>query len=195
MIEPMKWGRIMGSYENAHHPYDGATPAQELERLTNLTSFSNQLVLKLRNEFTEACDEHLREEYSRDLGNAFSTELWMDLYPRQNEGSDTVIVFRFPGATRGHIKVNPYTCQITEVKFYQEVAIAESIGCYKESVLALEQEFTGHYFDGDSGLLIRALLSDGAYYYMDSTLRAKYLDSGLGNLADMLNNPTDGGAL
>lgn len=186
-IDPY-WDLFSGitEWDVAPRAYDGCTPDEGLERLKTFRSLHGFHYMKIRNEFTEACDEHLLDSYmpeDRDLlGLGLGTELMVDSSLEVKDYTIT-IPFRFPGATRGHITMGINSCQIIDVKFY-DIATMPGIGCYKESVLKLAELFKGHYFKGDSGLLIRAYVEPVRFTYWDSRLREDY-----GNTT---SDPTEG---
>lgn len=163
----------IATYERAPKPHDGCTPEEGIERLKSLERLNGWRYLRIRNEFTEVCDKHLINEFTpEDIADGICTELWVDTTLQIVDHCMTV-PFRFPGATRGHITIKEGSCKILEVKFYPETTDA-GIGCYKKSVLQLEESFKDYYITGDTGLLIRACLSPTMHVYMDSKLRAEY---------------------
>lgn len=176
-IDPY-WDLFSGIVEldNAPRPYDDCTPDEGLKRLESLRSMQHLQYMNIRNEFTEACDEHLLDVYLTDPdfnSHGFGTELMVDSSLEVKDNTIT-IPFRFPGATRGHIKMDVSSCKIVDVVFYEN-ATKPGIGCYKESVLKLAETFKGYYLEGDSGLLIRSYVDPTQYSYWDSKLRAEYV--------------------
>ena len=174
------WDTFNGirTYENAPVSLVGLTASDIIMHLEYLNvPGPGTAYFKVRNEFTEACDEYLIDEYADDpdvIEHGLATELFLchDVTPKMVNGCRTIAVpFRFPGATRGHIRMDMSSCKIVEVQFYLDTALGGGIGCYKPEVVELEERFKDHYFSGDSGLLIRAYASPEEFTYWDSRIR------------------------
>ena len=61
------------------------------------------------------------------------------------------IAIRVPGATRGHLKVEPHNgyWRVTDIKFYDETAIIgiSNIGCFKPEILTHITDWIGTIID------------------------------------------------
>lgn len=95
---------------------------------------------ELTNSFTEKCDEYLIDGVK---------EAGFFTYFHSVNGKVLIddkgyIKFRVPGATRGSIKLNGNI--IEKVSFYEDVCFSW-IGCYKEEVVNVAEEYIGKEFD------------------------------------------------
>lgn len=82
--------------------------------------------------FTDECDKYINDSYQNVLKQyGFRTYLMADYYANKSK----YIPFRFPGATRGCIKIDYDTMEILKVILYEtSVQKVSNIGCYTEEI-------------------------------------------------------------
>lgn len=97
--------------------------------------------------FTEEVDKYRLPYITKDddMKSMFRTYLWRTDLKACLNGSNSIIAFRSPGATRGHLVVEKVDDKliIKDIFFYEDTCFSESIGCYEESVLEIIQDFIG----------------------------------------------------
>lgn len=97
--------------------------------------------------FTEDLDKHLLGCFSKDdfTKRMYKSYLWGSDVENCLRGKDSIIAFRAPGATRGHLKVEKLNNEliIKEIIFYEDTCFSDKIGCYKESVKELIPLYIG----------------------------------------------------
>ena len=89
----------------------------------------------------------MNQEYFNEITKELDKYL---LYSNSPYCFDTYIIaydtglwsIRFPGATRGHIRVDD-SMIITEIKLYDDTAFGDKIGCYKREAIDVVRRFIG----------------------------------------------------
>lgn len=145
----LKWkGHIM---KNLHEcisllPYDGLEAlGPGVEKCGNIIEYTN--------EFTKDLDEHLKSSWKRMLNYSSGSYIYLD-YPAQSKYECEnfpdlfIVVFRFPGATRGHIVMRRDTGIVDGIRLYDTAytrpgKLSTGITCYMPSVIKVIDKWIG----------------------------------------------------
>lgn len=95
------------------------------------------------NNFTQELDKYnyVYDKFKdKEYGDCWKTYLWEPDVKAVLQGKDTLIAFRAPGATRGHIEVDNNLI-IQDIVFYD--TSFGNFGCYKETVKEVIPKFLG----------------------------------------------------
>lgn len=134
------------------YPWDGHTPSMAVERIYNYISKKPISLshLEVCDEFTKACDSYLRDpEVLAKID--VHTYYWVDTVEHclrigmftDKKDIELTVSFRFPGATRGYIKVRPWdNDRVTAIKFY-DTSYSNAVACYKPEIAELVDQWTG----------------------------------------------------
>lgn len=125
--------------------FDGHTPAMAIERIKSLAAGSRSAfcTIQYRNKFTEECDAFLLDDWKKHAADFdLHTEFFIDGCD-MFDGKSYTIGFRFPGATRGHVKLDADTGRVIEVMFYETAYSKAGIACYKTGINSLVLRWEG----------------------------------------------------
>ena len=113
-----------------YHTYIREVGSDMVERKENALS-----VIKGYNEFTKDCDAYLLPQYA-DMVEEFNAGTYL-----HNRGvpvrsakdkPDTMVIFRVPGATRGHLVIE--NDLVKAISFYDDTCFDMRIGCYDPKI-------------------------------------------------------------
>jgi len=126
--------------------YDGHTPADAIQRIYHIAGTPTPRVnraIHYHNKFTNECDSYLLDSWKKSAeGMDIHTEFYIDGCDMISRSS-YIVPFRYPGATRGHVKVHVLTGLVEEIKFYNTAYEDKGIACYKPDISALVLRWEG----------------------------------------------------
>lgn len=97
------------------------------------------------NNFTKELDKYniIFNKYKDcEYNSCWRTYLWDADVERAVQGKKTLIAFRVPGATRGHIEVDDNLI-IKDIVFYEDVCFSNNLGCYVKNAKEIIPKFLG----------------------------------------------------
>lgn len=134
------------------HVQDGHTPEQAVERIYQYFSKQQSSLahMEIRDEFTKECDKYLKDP-SITANVGVGTYYWIDTVMHciqyglfsDKSSIELTVPFRFPGATRGHIVIRPWSDgEIVDIVLY-ETACGNAVACYRPEVKDMAEQWKG----------------------------------------------------